>query len=162
VIVLGIDPGLAETGWGFVAVHGNQLAHIAHGTIRTAAGLPLELRLKMIYQTLIELISLHKPNCASVEILFFSRNVQSALPVAHARGAVYLTLAIASVPVFEYTPNIIKLAVCGNGRAEKPQVQEMVRLLLGLLQIPKPNHAADALAAAICHIHTGGGFPLVS
>lgn len=156
MLVLGVDPGLAELGWGLVEKRGARLIHVAHGCIKTPAGQALEKRLLTIHQGLGELIATHRPRASSVEALFFAKNVSSALPVAHARGVIYLTLALAGIAVFEYTPLVIKQAVLGSGAADKQQVQAMVKLLLGLSDLPKPDHAADALAAAICHIHTGG------
>jgi crossover junction endodeoxyribonuclease RuvC len=151
--VLGIDPGLADTGWGMVLAQGSMIRHLGHGTISTKAGLPTEERLHQIHRELSAVIAAWAPQAASVEALFFTKNVSSALPVAHARGVALLCCAMASVPVAEYTPPQIKQAVVGTGRAEKRQVQEMVRLVLGLPEIPRPDHAADALAAAICHSH---------
>jgi len=162
MLVLGIDPGLADTGWGLVSVRGTRLEHLAHGTFHTKAHDALEKRLLGIHQGLAQIVNEFHPDAASIETLYFSKNVTSALPVAHARGAVYLTLAMADVPVFEYGPAVIKQSVVGSGRAEKEQVQAMVRILLGLAEIPKPDHAADAIAAAICHIHTKGGGVRVS
>jgi crossover junction endodeoxyribonuclease RuvC len=114
------------------------------------------LRLLRIYDRLCELIREFSPSEAGIENLFFAKNITSALPVAQARGAVFLLLAQKSLPFVDYPPQMIKRAVVGNGRAEKSQVQEMVKFLLGLKEIPKPDHAADALAAAICHAHSRG------
>lgn len=156
MLVLGVDPGLADLGWGLVEKQGSRLIHKAHGCIKTPAGLPLEQRLLAIHTELGLIIEQYRPHTSSVEALFFAKNVSSALPVAHARGVIYLTMALAGIPVFEYTPLVIKQAVLGSGTADKKQVQAMVKLLLGLPEPPRPDHAADALAAAICHIHTGG------
>lgn len=151
--ILGIDPGLADTGWGMVLVQGAMIRHLGHGCIKTPAGMPTEQRLHHIHLELVKTIKEWMPQSASVEALFFTKNVSSALPVAHARGVILLSCAMAGIPVSEYTPPQIKQAVVGTGRAEKAQVQEMVRLILGLPAIPRPDHAADALAAAICHSH---------
>jgi len=156
-IVLGIDPGLASVGYGLVAESGGQLRHVTHGCIVTRAGSPSGERLKIIYYNEISsLIALHKPDSGGIEDLFFFRNVSSALPVAEAKGVIKLAFAVAGVPLAEFTPNEIKKAVTGTARADKAQVQEMVRLLLGLDAIPSPDHAADALAAAICRMHFEG------
>jgi crossover junction endodeoxyribonuclease RuvC len=151
--ILGLDPGLADAGWGLVLVQGSVIRHLAHGSIHTGANQPVEQRLHQIHLELAAIISAWAPQTASIEALFFSKNVSSALPVAHARGVIMLSCAMAGLPVAEYTPPQIKQAVVGTGRADKAQVQEMVRLILGLPQVPKPDHAADALAAAICHSH---------
>ena len=122
----------------------------------TSAGSPSEQRLKIIFNEICSLIALHKPDAGGIEDLYFFRNVSSALPVAEARGVIKLAFAISAVPLAEFTPNAIKKAVTGTARADKLQVQEMVRILLGLSSIPTPDHAADALAAAICRMHFGG------
>ncbi|MCX7026302.1 MAG: crossover junction endodeoxyribonuclease RuvC [Spirochaetes bacterium] len=155
-IVIGIDPGLASLGYGVVAETGGQIRYIAHGCIKTLAGTPSGERLKAIHEALSSLIQVYKPSCGGVEELYFFRNVTSALPVAEARGIIKLVFAQAGVPLAEFTPNAIKKSVTGSARADKLQVQEMVRILLGLEKIPKPDHAADALAAAICRIHFSG------
>lgn len=155
-IVLGIDPGLASVGYGLVAESGGQLRHIAHGCIVTQAGSPSGERLKIIYNEISSLITLYKPDLGGIEDLYFFRNVSSALPVAEARGVIKLAFAVAGIPLAEFTPNEIKKAVTGTARADKVQVQEMVRILLGLDVIPSPDHAADALAAGICRMHFEG------
>ncbi len=150
--VLGIDPGLAATGWGVVDADGSRNRYVAHGVITTAAGLPIGDRLLMIHDELEAIITTHNPSEAGVEALYFARNATSAMPVAHARGVVYLTLRQHRILTSEYPPQAIKQSIVGQGRAEKEQVQELVRVLLGLAEIPRPDHASDALAAAICHI----------
>ncbi len=155
-LILGIDPGLADAGWGLVNHDGLRGRHVAHGVIRTNSKMPPAERLQSLYRGLCSVIDEYRPDCAGIETLYFARNVKSALPVAEARGVLILALAESGLPVFEYTPLQIKQAVVGNGRAEKKQVQMMVSLLLKLSEPPKPDHAADALAAAICHAHTGG------
>lgn len=151
--IIGIDPGLANAGWGILDVNGNRLTYVAHGSITTSSGLPSPIRLKEIYGKLSEIIKEYEPAESAMETLYFAKNVKTALPVAEARGVLSLGLVNSGLQVSEYTPLQIKQAVVGNGRADKNQVQQMVKLLLGLSSIPKPDHAADALAAAICHVH---------
>lgn len=151
--IIGIDPGLANAGWGILDVNGNRLTYVAHGSIKTEANIPTPIRLKEIYTNLQIITEKYKPDEAGMETLYFAKNVKSALPVAEARGVLTLGLVMSGLIVGEYTPLQIKQAVVGNGRADKNQVQQMVKLLLGLEKIPKPDHASDALAAAICHVH---------
>ena len=155
-VILGIDPGLAETGYGFITVDNNQYHHLAHGVIRTPASDSIGSRLLALYDQLSVLIEQHRPADAGIESLFFARNVSSAIPVAQARGVVLLLLQRHGVFTAEYSPQAIKQAIVGQGRAEKRQVQDLVRVLLGLAEIPRPDHAADALAAAICHHNSKG------
>ena len=150
---MGVDPGLAAAGWGIVEVHGSRLVHVAHGCIKTAAGLPRSERLLSIYRAFNEVLETWMPGEAGMETLYFARNVSSAMPVAEARGVLCLALAERSIEIGEYTPMAIKQAVVGSGGAGKAEVQELVRLLLGLPAIPRPDHAADALAAAVCRAH---------
>lgn len=152
--ILGVDPGVATTGYGFVYVDGNTLHLIAYGIIATPSHLALPLRLQYLYQELRNLIDTHHPTEASVEELFFARNVRTALSVGHARGVILLALAHAGLPTYEYTPLQVKQSITGYGLASKEQMQQMVRLLLHLEDIPKPDDAADALAVAICHAHS--------
>jgi len=154
VRTLGIDPGTAITGYGFVEGRGDRLTLVECGVMTTAAGTPLPRRLQDIYSGLTQLIQTHKPDDAAVEEIFFSRNARTALAVGHARGVVLLALSMQGIPVFEYTPLQVKQSVTGYGRADKAQVQSMVRVLLGLDVIPQPDDAADALAVAICHLHS--------
>ena len=154
MVFLGIDPGTAITGYGFVREDDGALQTVAYGTITTPSDWALPQRLVAIQRDLSDLIALHRPASAAVEQLFFSRNVRTALAVGHARGVVLLALAQAGVPISEYTPLEVKQAVTGYGRADKRQIQEMIRVLLGLPEIPKPDDAADALAVAICHVHS--------
>ena len=154
MIVLGIDPGTAITGYGLVREEGSQAVAMAYGAITTPSDQPLPDRLNLLYQGLSQIIEKHKPDQAAVEQLFFNKNVRTALAVGHARGVMLLALAQAGVSIFEYTPLQVKQAVTGNGRADKAQVQQMVTLLLGLDKIPKPDDVADALAIALCHIHS--------
>lgn len=154
MLVIGIDPGTATTGYGLVRETTQGIEMVAFGTITTPARMPLEKRLLQLYREVKELILLHRPESAAVEKLFFQRNVTSALSVGHARGVAMLALAEASVPVSEYSPLEVKQAVAGYGGADKNQVQQMVKALLGLSDIPRPDDAADALAIAICHLHS--------
>lgn len=155
MVVIGIDPGTATTGYGILREETDgQLAVIAYGVIQTAAGLPMPERLLELYRQLNEIILLHRPESGAVEKLFFQRNVRTAISVGQGRGVVLLALAGQGIPVGEYTPLEVKQAVAGYGGADKRQVQEMVRILLDLETIPQPDDAADALAIAICHIHT--------
>jgi crossover junction endodeoxyribonuclease RuvC len=157
VVVLGIDPGTANTGYGVVLARGRSLAALDGGVIATAAGGPLERRLAEIHARVCDLISEHRPDAMAVEDLYFGRNAHSAFAVGQARGVVLLSAGIAGIPCFSYTPQAVKQAVCGSGGAEKGQVQRMVGALLSLPEPPRPDHAADALAVAICHAN---GAPL--
>ncbi len=150
--VLGIDPGTTVTGWGVVESLGSGFCHIAHGTIRTASTEPLPQRLGTIFNGVREVIRLYQPAAASVEEIFVSINVQSALKLGHARGCAIAAISSHDIPVFEYTALQIKKAVVGFGRAEKHQVQAMIKLLLAMKKSP-PQDAADALAGALCHLH---------
>jgi crossover junction endodeoxyribonuclease RuvC len=155
MLVLGIDPGTAITGYGLVReTPQNNLEMVDYGTIQTAAGLPPEQRLFDLYTKLSHYILLHRPDAASVEKLFFQRNVRTAFAVGQARGVILMTMAQVNIPVFEYTPLEVKQAVSGYGSADKNQVQQMVRTLLNLGEIPRPDDAADALAIAICHLNS--------
>jgi crossover junction endodeoxyribonuclease RuvC len=153
VIVLGIDPGTAHTGYGVVTLRGRKLAALDGGVIETRAGAPLERRLADIHARISDLIREHGPAAMAVEDLYFGRNAHSAFAVGQARGVVLLAAGMAGVPCFSYTPQAVKQAVCGSGGAHKEQVQRMVAALLSLPEPPRPDHAADALAVAICHAH---------
>jgi crossover junction endodeoxyribonuclease RuvC len=152
--VLGIDPGTAITGYGVVGEVQGELQPLAFGVIKTPADQPLPRRLQLIYRAISDLAAEWKPAAAAVEELFFSRNVRTAMSVGQARGVALLALADAGLDVAEYTPLAIKQAVTGYGNADKAQMQEMVRLLLRLEKVPRPDDAADALAVAICHLHS--------
>jgi len=152
--VLGIDPGLATTGYGLVTSTDQELVLVDYGTLETQPGQPLGERLQRLYHELGDLIHTQQPDVAAIEELFFSRNVRTAMAVGHARGVAMLAVAEAGLKVFEYTPLQVKEAVVGYGRASKGQVQDMVRLLLNLERSPRPDDAADALAVAICHAHS--------
>jgi len=151
VIVLGIDPGLANTGYGVVARRDGGLVALDGGVVETAAGLPAERRLAEIHGAVAALIDEHEPDSMALEELYFGRNARSAFAVGQARGVVMLAAGQRDVPCAGYTPQQVKGAVCGSGRAEKDQVARMVAALLGLSEPPRPDHAADALAVAICH-----------
>jgi crossover junction endodeoxyribonuclease RuvC len=151
VIVLGIDPGTQNTGYGVVYARGQKLAALDGGVIETSAALPLEKRLTTIHMRLGDLIAEHKPTAVAIEDLFFGQNARSAFSVGQARGVVMLAAGLHGIPAYSYTPQAVKQAVCGSGRAEKDQVQRMVGALLALAEPPQPDHAADALAVAICH-----------
>jgi crossover junction endodeoxyribonuclease RuvC len=152
--VLGIDPGTAITGYGVVEEMQGDVRSLAFGVIRTPASQSLPVRLQSIYREVRDLATKWEPSTAAVEELFFSSNVRTAMSVGQARGVTLLALADAGLEVAEYTPLVIKQAVTGYGRAGKTQMQEMVRLLLGLEEVPRPDDAADALAVAICHLHS--------
>jgi crossover junction endodeoxyribonuclease RuvC len=152
--VLGIDPGTATTGYGVVEEIGGQLKALTSGVIRTRAGQPMTTRLQAIHREIKSLAETWQPAEAAVEELFFSNNVRTAMTVGQARGVAMLALADAGLAVAEYTPLAIKQAVTGYGSADKKQMQEMVKMLLGLSDVPRPDDAADALAVAICHLHS--------
>ena len=152
--ILGIDPGTATTGYGIVRESNKGIEAVAYGVISTPANMPMELRLLKIYQELVEIILLHRPESCAVEKLFFRTNVTTAISVGQSRGVVLLALAQNKVKLAEYTPLQVKQAVVGYGAAEKKQVQLMVQSILNLSVMPKPDDAADALAIAICHFHS--------
>jgi crossover junction endodeoxyribonuclease RuvC len=159
---LGIDPGTAILGWGVVDEHSNQLSPVDFGVLTTAAGTPQPQRLNTIYTGLQALIARLRPDAAAVEELFFGKNVNTALTVGQARGVVLLALTQAGIPIHEYKPSNVKQAVCGYGSADKRQMQEMVRITLGLETIPRPDDAADALAVAICHAYSAPALRRIS
>ncbi len=151
MVILGIDPGTAHTGYGVVLARGQRLAALDAGVVATAAGLPLEQRLVRIHARVGDLLATYRPAALAVEDLFFGQNVRTAFAVGQARSAVLLAAGLAGVPCSAYTPQAVKLAVCGSGAAAKDQVQRMVAALLSLPEITQSDHAADALAVAICH-----------
>jgi crossover junction endodeoxyribonuclease RuvC len=154
-LVLGIDPGTATTGYGLVRDREDgSLESVAYGTILTSPGLAVHQRLSILFHQLTELLLLHRPDYCAVEKLFFQSNVKTAIAVGQARGVALLAIGEAGLELSEYTPNEIKLAVTGYGSAGKKQVQEMVRVLLSLPDIPKPDDAADALAVAVTNLHS--------
>lgn len=153
MITIGVDPGTALLGYGVVSGTEDP-AMLEFGALETAADTPMSERLVTLYDGLVEIIERHGPDAVAVEQLFFARNVTTALTVGQARGVVLLAAAKQGVPVYEYKPNEVKLAVAGYGGADKRQIQEMVRLILGLEAMPRPDDAADALAIAICHVYS--------
>ena len=154
MLVLGIDPGTAITGYGLVKGEDDDLTLVVYGTITTSSDWPQPERLQRIYRELTALIEDWQPTVVAVEELFFSKNVRTALSVGQARGVVLLAAANAGLPIHEYTPLQVKQAIVGYGRATKDQVQQMVKMLLGLESVPQPDDAADAIAVAICHVHS--------
>ena len=153
--ILGIDPGLASTGWGVVDDKNGAVKYVDHGMIVTKADCRRADRLFFILLTIRSIIEKFKPTEAAIETLYFGKNVSSAIPVAEARGVISAAIAEKGIPLHEFTPNAIKLGVTGAKSADKKQVQEMVRLILGLEENPKPDHCADALGAAICAANCG-------
>jgi crossover junction endodeoxyribonuclease RuvC len=151
VRVLGIDPGTAACGYGIVQADGGRLTGVEHGWWKTSAGDPMELRLKVIHDGVTALIAEHEPDAVALEESFVGENARIALSVGQARGAVLVACAQAEVFCLEYPPASVKQAVCGYGRADKGQMQRMVKALLGMAEAPTTSHAADALAVAICH-----------
>jgi crossover junction endodeoxyribonuclease RuvC len=151
--VLGIDPGTANTGYGVVASAPGRLAMLAAGVIETSPRAPLGRRLTDIHARVTELIEEHEPDAVAVEDLFFGTNARSAFAVGQARGVVLLAAGQRAIPCAAYTPQQVKGAVCGSGRADKEQVGRMVRALLRLADVPKADHTSDALAVAICHVN---------
>ncbi|HOG46499.1 MAG TPA: crossover junction endodeoxyribonuclease RuvC [Anaerolineae bacterium] len=154
MLALGIDPGVAITGYGLVAGPADDARLVASGTITTPSTLSLSRRLLVVHDELAGLIARYQPQVAAVEELFFGRNARTALAVGHGRGVALLTLAEAGLDIHEYTPMQVKQAVVGYGRATKEQVQEMIRLLLHLEAVPQPDDAADAVAVAFCHLQS--------
>lgn len=150
-MILGIDPGFATVGFGVVSPEGGRTRLVRCGTITTPAGRPLPDRLLQIEDDMSELLSTFRPKAMAVEELFFHNNVTTGIGVAQARGVILTAAARAGVPIFEYTPSQVKQSVVGYGKAEKRQVMEMTRRLLGLKAVPKPDDAADAVAIALCH-----------
>ncbi len=151
MIIMGIDPGFAITGFGVVKYEGNKFSVLDYGAVTTEASMKLSQRLLILSNRLEELIDIHKPDAISIEELFFNKNIKTALTVGHGRGVAVLAAAKSGVDIFEYTPLQVKQSVVGYGRAEKAQIQQMVKAILNLKEIPKPDDVADALAVAICH-----------
>src|SRR5436190_18719035 len=155
MLVLGIDPGTASTGYGLVRSAGSRLSALEQGVIVTRPTIPLELRLAHIHARVGELIDAYGPDAIAIEELYFGANVRTAFAVGQARGVVLLAAGQRAVPSRSYTPQQVKSAVCGHGRADKDQVAQMVARLVGLAAPPAPDHAADALAVAICELNRG-------
>ena len=154
MLVIGIDPGLATTGFGLVRKNGEEFESINYGYIATQSHLELPERLYMIFRDLTALLEQYAPDALAAEQLFFSKNTRTALQVGEARGAILTAAARMNIPVYEYTPLQVKQTIAGYGRADKKQVQHMVRITLKLDETPKPDDTADALAIAICHLQT--------
>jgi crossover junction endodeoxyribonuclease RuvC len=152
--VLGVDPGTIRSGYGIIDGCEGALAMVEYGVIRTKSGTPLARRLVQISARLQEVLAAYQPHVVAIEDMFFAKNVKSALKLGQSRGVIILTAAQAGLEIAEYTPLEVKQAVVGYGKADKVQVQQMVKVLLGLSDIPKPDDAADALAIAICHHHS--------
>ena len=148
--IIGIDPGIAITGYGIIDKHANSFKPIAYGKVTTEAGQDTCRRLLSVYNDLIRIFHEYKPQCAAVEELFFNKNAKTAMVIGQARGVAILAAANAGLEIFEYTPLQVKQAVVGYGRAQKRQVQAMVKLLLNLNEVPQPDDVADALAVALC------------
>jgi len=155
MIILGVDPGLSLTGWGLIeSTDKKSVSLIDYGCIRTKPDRGLGERLKVIYQDLLNIIQSHKAEALALEELFFSKEARTVAAVAQARGAVLLSAAVSGIPIFEYNPRHVKMAMTGYGSADKNQIQQMVKMFLKMSEIPKPDDAADALAIAICHLNT--------
>ncbi len=151
---IGIDPGTARMGWGVVEKQGGDVRLVEFGVLTTPAGMPQAERLHHLYAGLVQILQCHQPQAGAVEELFFGKNVNTAISVGQARGVVLLALYQAGLSIHEYKPLVVKQALTGYGGADKRQMQEMVRITLGLSSIPRPDDAADALAIAICHAYT--------
>lgn len=154
MIILGIDPGFAIVGVGIIEYKGNKFRVLDYYAVTTKAHTPIEERLQAIYKGINEAIAKYKPDFMAVEELFFNNNAKTAIQVGQARGVILLSAVNNSVPIYEYTPLQVKQAVVGYGRAQKTQIQQMVKAILSLDEIPKPDDVADALAIAICHAHS--------
>ena len=155
MIILGIDPGIAIVGWGALEYVRGSFRTLGYGAIRTDSGLAVEDRLAVIHEELSEIIRKYKPECMSIEELFWNTNQKTGIVVAEARGVILCCARRMGLTVCEYTPLQVKQAITGYGRAEKRQIMTMVTALLGLSEIPKPDDTADALAIAVCHAHSG-------
>ncbi len=154
--ILGIDPGYAIVGYGVLDYDRNRFSVVNYGAITTEAGKPFDSRLKEIYDDMCSLLDMAKPDCMSIERLYFTNNKTTGIDVAQARGVIMLAATQRGIEIYEYTPLQVKQAVVGYGRAEKHQVQEMVKNILNLKEVPKPDDTADAVALAICHGHSSG------
>lgn len=155
--ILGIDPGLAQTGYGIIEASGSNLRCLVYGTIKTDSNMATGKRLLKLFEEISSLMDEYLPQEGGIESLFFAKNSATALPVAQAKGVVLLAMERKGLEVGEYPPQAIKQAIVGNGRAQKEQVQNLVKIILGLEKTPEPDHASDALAAAICHYHNSHG-----
>jgi len=153
MIVIGIDPGLATVGFGVIKTEKERVTPMSYGCIRTSPDKQTPQRLLEIYNEITSLFEKYKPEVIAVEKLFFSKNVTNGLSVSEARGVIFLAAQQQNIPIFEYSPNQVKQAITGSGRADKKQVQEMIKRLLGLDEIPEPDDAADGLSIALCHVN---------
>jgi len=153
MIVIGIDPGLAIVGFGVISTKNGTITPISYGCIRTSADKKTPQRLAQIYSEVNSLLEKYNPEVIAVERLFFNTNVTNAMSVSEARGVIFLAAQQKNIPVFEYTPSQVKQAITGSGRADKKQMQEMIKRLLNLDEIPQPDDAADGLSIALCHIN---------
>ena len=154
MIIIGVDPGYEIVGIGVIEYNGNKFSPLEYGAITTPAGMSTVERLKKIYDEMTLLIDKYSPDAVAIEELFFNSNQKTAINVAQARGVILVAVTNKNVPIFEYTPLQVKQSVTGYGRADKNQIQQMVKMLLNLNVIPKPDDAADGLALAICHAHS--------
>lgn len=154
MIIMGIDPGFAITGYGIVKYEGNKFTPVDYGAITTESSMELPKRLLILYNGLKKIIETYRPEAISIEELFFNKNIKTALAVGHGRGVAVLAAAQSGIDVFEYTPLQVKQSIVGYGRADKAQVQHMIKAILNLSAIPKPDDVADALAVAVCHAHS--------
>lgn len=152
--ILGIDPGFAIMGYGLIEMKGNRFTVLSYGSVTTDTGMKMPDRLKHLYSSLMDIIDEYQPEVAAIEELFFNKNTKTALLVGQARGVAILACANSGLQIYEYTPLQIKQGLVGYGRAEKKQIQQMVKTILNLTEVPKPDDTADALAAAICHGHS--------
>jgi len=153
MIIIGIDPGLATVGFGVIRTENREITPVSYGCIRTSADKQTPQRLLEIFAEIKSLFEKYKPDVIAVEKLFFSKNVTNALSVSEARGVIFLAAQQQDIPILEYTPNQVKQAITGSGRADKKQMQAMIKRLLNLDEIPEPDDAADGLSIALCHIH---------
>lgn len=151
LIIMGVDPGIAILGYGLLSLEGNKFKIIDSGALITDSDMPMPSRLSYIYNGLNSLLNKYNPDAYAIEELFFNKNIKTALTVGHARGVAILAASNQNIPIFEYTPLQVKQAIVGYGRADKKQMQQMVKMLLRLEETPKPDDVADALAVAICH-----------
>ena len=154
MLILGIDPGLAISGYGIINYSGNKFETIKYGTILTESCEEFPKRLQILYDGYMSLMEMYKPEAVAIEELFYNKNAKTAMAIAQARGVHLLAAQNKNIPLYEYTPLQIKQGIVGYGRAEKIQIQEMVKTILHLKEIPKPDDVADGLAAAICHAHS--------
>ncbi len=154
MLIMGIDPGIAISGYGLISGNQSDCYVIEYGVIKTSPGVKMPYRLKKIYEGYTELLQKHKPDAVAVEELFFNKNAKTIISVGQARGAAVLAAALSDIEVFEYTPLQVKQAVVGYGRADKLQVQQMIKIFFNLKELPRPDDAADALAVALCHMNS--------